>query len=137
MKNFTFEFNSEGTFKEIFSFKGFFSRDSLLGIHSDSQYIWVSCLTLLILLSSNICFSYIIRFLRYLMQTLDAYVDMDYSLVYFHHGLTSKNKPPLRWLWDVYKALDRRYKKNVKSLFLVHPTNFIRVVWNFFKPIIR
>jgi Rho GTPase-activating protein 1 len=71
------------------------------------------------------------------MQTLDAYVDMDYSLVYFHHGLTSKNKPPLRWLWEVYKALDRRYKKNLKSLYLVHPTNFIRVVWNFFKPIIR
>lgn len=76
------------------------------------------------------------RFLRYLMKTLDAYVDMDYSLVYFHHGLTSKNKPPLRWLWDAYKALDRRYKKNLKTLFLVHPTNFIRVVWNFFKPII-
>ncbi len=62
---------------------------------------------------------------------------MDYSLVYFHHGLTSKNKPPIRWLWEVYKALDRRYKKNLKSLYLVHPTNFIRVVWNFFKPIIR
>ncbi len=77
------------------------------------------------------------RFLRYLMQTLDAYVDIDYSLVYFHYGLTSKNKPPLRWLWDAYKALDRRYKKNLKTLFLVHPTNFIRVVWNFFKPIIR
>lgn len=76
------------------------------------------------------------RFLRYLMHTLDAYVDIDYSLVYFHHGLTSKNKPPLRWLWEVYKALDRRYKKNLKTLFLVHPTNFIRVVWNFFKPII-
>ena len=30
MKNFTFEFNSEGTFKEIFSFKGFFSRDTFL-----------------------------------------------------------------------------------------------------------
>lgn len=74
---------------------------------------------------------------RYLMHTLDAYVDMDYSLVYFHFGLTSKNKPPLRWLWEVYKALDRRYKKNLKSLYLVHPTNFIRVVWNFFKPIIR
>ena len=71
------------------------------------------------------------------MHTLHAYVDMDYSLVYFHFGLTSKNKPPLRWLWEVYKALDRRYKKNLKSLYLVHPTNFIRVVWNFFKPIIR
>jgi hypothetical protein len=77
------------------------------------------------------------RFLRYLMQTLDTYVDIDYSLVYFHYGLTSKNKPPLRWLWEAYKALDRRYKKNLKTLFLVHPTNFIRVVLNFFKPIIR
>eukprot|EP00096_Caligus_rogercresseyi_P005523 TRINITY_DN2117_c0_g1_i2.p1 TRINITY_DN2117_c0_g1~~TRINITY_DN2117_c0_g1_i2.p1 ORF type:complete len:496 (+),score=140.44 TRINITY_DN2117_c0_g1_i2:190-1677(+) len=76
------------------------------------------------------------RFLRYLMYTLDQYVDIDYSLVYFHYGLTSKNKPPLRWLWEVYKALDRRYKKNLKSLYLVHPTNFIRVVWSFFKPII-
>ena len=24
------------------------------------------------------------------MATLDQYVDMDYSLVYFHHGLTSR-----------------------------------------------
>ena len=59
------------------------------------------------------------------MHTLDAYVDMDYSLVYFHFGLTSKNKPPLRWLWEVYKALDRRYKKNLKLLDLVQPTNLI------------
>ena len=69
--------------------------------------------------------------------TLDKYVDSDYSLVYFHHGLTSRNKPPLKWLWEVYKALDRRYKKHLKTLYLVHPTNFIRVVWNFFKPVIR
>jgi Rho GTPase-activating protein 1 len=87
-------------------------------------------------LPSNKTFDYN-RFLKYLMFTLDAYMDMDYSLVYFHHGLTSKNKPPLKWLWDAYKALDRRYKKNLKTLFLVHPTNFIRVVWNFFRPVIR
>lgn len=76
------------------------------------------------------------RFLRYLMATLDQYVDMDYSLVYFHHGLTSRNKPPLSWLWGFYKVLDRRYRKNLKSCFIVHPTNFIKVVYNFFKPII-
>eukprot|EP00092_Neocalanus_flemingeri_P033272 GFUD01036183.1.p1 GENE.GFUD01036183.1~~GFUD01036183.1.p1 ORF type:complete len:520 (+),score=159.53 GFUD01036183.1:131-1690(+) len=76
------------------------------------------------------------RFLRYLMATLDQYVDMDYSLVYFHHGLTSKTKPPLSWLWELYKVVDRRYKKNLKTCFIVHPTNFIRVVYNFFKPII-
>jgi len=76
------------------------------------------------------------RFLRYMMVTLDQYVDMDYSLVYFHHGLTSKNKPPLSWLWALYKVVDRRYKKNLKTCFIVHPTHFIRVVYNFFKPII-
>jgi len=76
------------------------------------------------------------RFLRYLMATLDQYVDMDYSLVYFHHGLTSRNKPPLSWLWGLYKVVDRRYKKNLKTCFIVHPTPFIRVVYNFFKPII-
>jgi len=74
--------------------------------------------------------------MKYLMHTLDAYVNMDYSLVYFHHGFSSKNKPPMRWLMEIYKTLDRRYKKNLKTMFLVHPTNFIRVVYSCFKPII-
>lgn len=76
------------------------------------------------------------RFLRYLMATLDQYVDIDYSLVYFHHGVNSRNRLPTSWLWGLYKVADRRYKKNIKSFFIVHPTNFIRVVYNFFKPII-
>ncbi|KAI1301873.1 Rho GTPase-activating protein 1 [Halotydeus destructor] len=74
------------------------------------------------------------RFLRYLMFTLDKYVENDYIIVYFHYGLTSKNKPPLSWLWSAYKAFDRKYKKNLKNLYLVHPTNFIRIVWQFLKP---
>merc|ERR1719373_321117 len=51
-------------------------------------------------------------------------------------GLNSSNKPPLSWLWGLYKVVDRRYKKNLKTCFIVHPTSFIRVVYNFFKPII-
>lgn len=30
-----------------------------------------------------------------------------------------------------------RYKKNLKALYVVHPTNFIRLVWNIFKPLLR
>jgi len=30
-----------------------------------------------------------------------------------------------------------RYKKNLKALYVVHPTTFIRVIWNLFRPIIR
>ncbi len=29
-----------------------------------------------------------------------------------------------------------RYKKNLKALYLVHPTRFIRFIWNIFKPFI-
>lgn len=76
------------------------------------------------------------KFFKYLMHTLDQYVENDYSLVYFHYGLSSKNKPSLSWLWQIYKAFGRKYKKNLKALYLVHPTNFIKVLWQIFKPAI-
>lgn len=76
------------------------------------------------------------RLFEFLKLTLDQYVEMDYVIVYFHHGLTSKNKPKLAWLLHVYRELDRKYKKNLKALYLVHPSNFIRILWNIFKPFI-
>lgn len=76
------------------------------------------------------------RLLEYLKFTLDQYVEMDYILVYFHHGLRSSNKPSMKWLREAYSEFDRKYKKNLKTLYVVHPTNFIRIVWNIFKPLI-
>ncbi|XP_046844977.1 rho GTPase-activating protein 8-like isoform X3 [Xenia sp. Carnegie-2017] len=76
------------------------------------------------------------KLFRYLQHTLDQYVENDYSLVYFHHGLNSKNKPSLSWLVQVYIALDRKYKKNLKALFIVHPTRFITYAWNVLKKVI-
>ncbi|KAM4711973.1 rho GTPase-activating protein 8-like isoform 1-T1 [Anableps anableps] len=76
------------------------------------------------------------RLLEYLKFTLDQYVEMDYILVYFHYGLRSSNKPSLKWLREAYSEFDRKYKKNLKTLYVVHPTNFIRIVWNIFKPLI-
>lgn len=78
-----------------------------------------------------------LKLLKYIMYTLDQYVENDYCVVYFHYGLNSQNKPKLNFLYQAYKAFDRKYKKNLKALFLVHPTNFIRIVWQLFKPIIR
>lgn len=30
-----------------------------------------------------------------------------------------------------------RYKKNLKALYVVHPTSFIKALWSIFKPLIR
>ncbi|XP_077122731.1 rho GTPase-activating protein 8 isoform X6 [Ranitomeya variabilis] len=77
-----------------------------------------------------------VRLLEYLKHTLDQYVENDYTVVYFHYGLNSRNKPSLSWLQSAYKAFDRKYKKNLKALYVVHPTNFIKVLWKIFKPVI-
>jgi len=76
------------------------------------------------------------RFLNYLKQTLDRYVESDYSLVYFHHGLNSSNKPNFSWLVDAYREFDRKYKKNLKTMFIVHPSMMIKVIYNIFRPVI-
>ncbi|KAJ8948856.1 hypothetical protein NQ318_013509 [Aromia moschata] len=75
-------------------------------------------------------------FLSYLKYTLESYVKQDYSLIYFHYGLSSKNKPSLGWLVQAYKAFDRNYKKNLKALYLVHPTSFLKFVSQIFRPLI-
>ncbi|KAF7694033.1 rho GTPase-activating protein 8-like [Silurus meridionalis] len=76
------------------------------------------------------------RLLEYMKYTLDQYVESDYTVVYFHYGLRSINKPSLSWLRSAYREFDRKYKKNLKALYVVHPTNFIRILWNVFKPLI-
>nr|XP_031319275.1 rho GTPase-activating protein 8 isoform X3 [Camelus dromedarius] len=77
------------------------------------------------------------RLLEYLKYTLDQYVESDYTIVYFHYGLNSQNKPSLGWFQSAYKEFDRRHRKNLKALYVVHPTNFIRVLWNILRPLIR
>ncbi|GAB1608704.1 rho GTPase-activating protein 1-like [Argonauta hians] len=76
------------------------------------------------------------RLLAYIKYTLDQYVENDYTVIYFHHGLNSRNKPKLTWLLQTYMEFDRKYKKNLKALYLVHPTNFIRILWTLFKPVL-
>ncbi|KAM6945488.1 rho GTPase-activating protein 1 [Aplochiton taeniatus] len=76
------------------------------------------------------------KLLMYLKGTLDQYVESDYTLIYFHHGLTKDNKPSLGWLRDAYREFDRKYKKNIKALYIVHPTMFIKTLLILFKPLI-
>lgn len=67
---------------------------------------------------------------------MKPYVHDDYVIVYFHQGLNEANKPSTQFLWNSYKELDRNFRKNLKRLYVVHPTWTIRVMWSFFKPFI-
>lgn len=75
-------------------------------------------------------------FIDFIIKTMEQYVQNDYVITYFHQGLKDNSKPPLTFLWNSYKELDRNFKKNLKQLYVVHPTTFIKMVWFFFKPVI-
>lgn len=76
------------------------------------------------------------NFIKYIIKEMEPYVENDYIMVYFHQGLKEDNKPSVQFLWNSYKELDRNFRKNLKNLYVVHPTWFIRVIWNFFRPFI-
>lgn len=68
------------------------------------------------------------RFSTYMVYKLDAHCEADYSLVYFHYGYDYITKPSWRSIVDIYKMLDRKFKKNVKAMYIVHPSRKIKLV---------
>ncbi|XP_055321936.1 caytaxin [Sitodiplosis mosellana] len=65
----------------------------------------------------------------YVIKTLDQFVTEDYILIYLHGG-SNHTVPPLPWLKKCYHLLDRRIRKKLKNLYMVHPTFWLKsVVW--------
>ncbi|CAG2115816.1 unnamed protein product, partial [Medioppia subpectinata] len=61
----------------------------------------------------------------YVLTTLHNLIADDYILIYFHNaGLSTlgNNMPTFGWLKRCYYMMDRKLKKNLKGLYLVHPT---------------
>uniref|UniRef100_A0A8D8KQ05 Protein prune homolog 2 n=1 Tax=Culex pipiens TaxID=7175 RepID=A0A8D8KQ05_CULPI len=66
----------------------------------------------------------------YVVKTLEQLVTEDYVLVYLHGGSSRNNVPPFPWLKKCYQLLDRRLRKSLKNLYMVHPTFWLKsVVW--------
>lgn len=73
------------------------------------------------------------RVLLYLIKVLDPLVQNDYNIIYFHTNITSANRPPMDWIKECYSIFNRKYKKNLKRLFIVHPSFWSKVVLGFVK----
>lgn len=75
------------------------------------------------------------------MTTLHELVADDYILIYFHNpsgtGTTSgNNMPTFGWLKKYYHMIDRKLRKNLKSLYLVHPTFWLKTLVIMTKPLL-
>ncbi|XP_063703161.1 protein GDAP2 homolog [Culicoides brevitarsis] len=64
----------------------------------------------------------------YIISLLDSIVKNDYVMVYFHTRTESANVPPLSWIKELYYTLTYKYKKNLKSFYIVHPTVWTKMM---------
>ncbi|OMJ28895.1 Rho GTPase-activating protein gacY [Smittium culicis] len=73
-----------------------------------------------------------------LLQTIikksSSIVDNEYVIVYFAGN--GPHKPSWQWIISAYYSLDRKYKKNLKKLYLVHPSTWTKLLLNTFASII-
>uniref|UniRef100_A0A224YYL0 Exopolyphosphatase n=1 Tax=Rhipicephalus zambeziensis TaxID=60191 RepID=A0A224YYL0_9ACAR len=72
----------------------------------------------------------------YVLSTLDQLVADNYVLIYLH-GATERSKmPSFGWLKRCYQMIDRRLRKNLKGLYLVHPTFWLKTIVIMTRPFI-
>ncbi|XP_075934589.1 bcl-2/adenovirus E1B 19 kDa-interacting protein 2-like protein isoform X1 [Anarhichas minor] len=73
---------------------------------------------------------------RYIVGTLDLMVSENYLLVCLC-AMVPKNKlPSMKWLHQCYASIDRRLKKDLKGLLVVHPAWYIKALLTVIKPFI-
>ncbi|XP_037871626.1 caytaxin [Bombyx mori] len=62
----------------------------------------------------------------YVIWTLERLVTEEYVLVYLHGSAGRRRLPGFHWLHECYKLIDRRLRKSLKHLYLVHPTFWLK-----------
>eukprot|EP00300_Choanocystis_sp_HF-7_P037544 c53729_g1_i1.p1 GENE.c53729_g1_i1~~c53729_g1_i1.p1 ORF type:complete len:610 (+),score=161.95 c53729_g1_i1:43-1830(+) len=73
------------------------------------------------------------RLLAYLIQRLDNVVHNNYSILYFHSGKT-EHQLEFSFLTKAYTVLSREYKHNLRNVWIVHPTVWVRMAYFFCAP---
>ncbi|XP_071825735.1 uncharacterized protein [Apostichopus japonicus] len=72
----------------------------------------------------------------YVVSSLELLVAQDYIIVYFHGAAPRTKIPSLAWMKRCYQMIDRRLKKNLKGLYIIHPTGWLKTVITFTRPFI-
>ncbi|KAJ6614790.1 hypothetical protein B0H10DRAFT_2043393 [Mycena sp. CBHHK59/15] len=63
-----------------------------------------------------------------ILAYLNLYVESDYTVVFFTAG--GKHTPGWNWVWKAYRSLSRKYRKNLKRLYIVHSSFFSKMLFS-------
>jgi len=78
----------------------------------------------------------------YVLTTLHQLIANEYILIYFHNAANSTNSnannmPTFQFLRRCYFLIDRKLRKNLKALYLVHPTFWLKSLVVLTKPFVN
>ncbi|XP_076311552.1 uncharacterized protein LOC143225645 isoform X2 [Tachypleus tridentatus] len=115
-------------YRKVFSHGGYF------GPNRNAVVIFSACY----LPDRNQCnYDYIMdNLFLYVFKTVEELVTDNYVLVYLHGASKQSNLLNFKWLKQCYQAMDRRLRKNLKGLYIVHPTFWIRTILLMTRPLI-
>ena len=74
------------------------------------------------------------RILLYMIQQMDQTVDQEYVIVLVLSLSTSANQPEFSWLQHLYYIFENKYRKNMKTFYVVHPSIWFRLAVWFMSP---
>ncbi|THU99801.1 RhoGAP-domain-containing protein [Dendrothele bispora CBS 962.96] len=63
-----------------------------------------------------------------ILSYLNLYVESDYTVVFFAAG--GRHTPGWNWVWKAYRSLSRKYRKNLKRLYIVHSSFFSKMLFS-------
>ncbi|XP_006462937.1 hypothetical protein AGABI2DRAFT_186748 [Agaricus bisporus var. bisporus H97] len=63
-----------------------------------------------------------------ILSYLNLYVESDYTVVFFAAG--GGHSPGWNWVWKAYRSLSRKYRKNLKQMYIVHPSFFTKMLFS-------
>ncbi|XP_061635667.1 caytaxin isoform X4 [Phyllopteryx taeniolatus] len=72
----------------------------------------------------------------YVVSSLEMLVAEDYLIIYMNGATPRSKMPGISWLKKCYQMIDRRLRKNLKSLVIAHPSWFIRTILAISRPFI-
>lgn len=65
------------------------------------------------------------------IKTADLVVNQPYSIVYAHASVSWANQQPV--IYDYYKILPRKYKKNLQRIYVMHPQSSVKMFFEITK----
>lgn len=72
----------------------------------------------------------------YVLSVVDKLVVDDYVIVYLHSGAPRNSMPGIQWFHRFYRMIDRRLRKNLKHLYVVHPSFWVKTMFRLARPFI-